>query len=92
MVGRSAVGGPDAYAHVPAISAIIRPGVTWDDIDRNTQRDILFLSAHRTYGWEIFVTSDTGILRCADALGTVVGTRVKTPDQALIELEAKKLT
>jgi hypothetical protein len=97
MVGRSAVGGPDliggpdAYAHVPAISAIIRPGVTWDDIDKNTQRDILFLSAHRTYGWEMFVTSDTGILECADALATVVGIRVKTPDQALIELEAKEL-
>lgn len=94
MIGRSTVGGPDviggpdAYAYVDAIGAIIRPGVSWEGIDENTQRDILHLSAHRTYGWEMFVTSDGGILDHSDSLLEKIGIRVMTPETALLALEA----
>jgi len=94
MIGRSTiggpdvVGGPDVYAHVDPISEIIAPGITWEAIDNKTQRDILHLSAHLTYSWDIFLTEDKGILKYASELDTL-GIRAMTPEIALQQLEGR---
>ncbi len=91
MIGHSAVGGPDViggpdvYAHVDSIAEIIAPAVAWEEIHTNTQRDILHLAAHLTYGWEIFITEDKGILDHASKLITL-GIRAMTPKAALQHL------
>ena len=81
--GHDVIGGPDAYRHVDAIAPFVRPGTRWDDLDTNTQRDIMHLSAHMTYGWDIFVSRDGEILAAADALLKELGLRVMTPEDAL---------
>ena len=88
IIGRSTVGGPDViggpdiYARVDPIAEIIAPGIAWEKIYTNTQRDILHLAAHLTYGWEIFLTGDKGILDHASELAAL-GIRVMTPQAAL---------
>ncbi|MEQ1773856.1 MAG: hypothetical protein ABL891_08740 [Burkholderiales bacterium] len=91
MVGHSKVGGPDVvggpnvYAHVDAIANVIAPMKAWQDIESNTQRDILHLAAHRTYDWDIFITEDKGILRRSPELA-LLGIRVMSPQSALDHL------
>jgi len=88
MVGHSTVGGPDViggpnvYAHVDSIAEVIAPAVAWEEIRTNTQRDILHLAAHLTYGWELFVTEDKGILDHSTKLAAL-GIRTMTPVAAL---------
>jgi hypothetical protein len=89
MVGHSAVGGhdviggPDAYGHVDALAAIVFPGTGWEDLDPRTQRDIMHLSAHLTYGWDIFVSRDRAVLAAAETLQRELGLRVMCPEDAL---------
>jgi hypothetical protein len=77
LVGRSTVGGPDVvggpdiYVYVDAIADAMYPGVQFETLTLNTQRDVLHLAAHRAYQWELFVTEDNGILQCAAQLRTL---------------------
>jgi hypothetical protein len=88
MVGRSTVGGPDViggpdiYVHVPTIMGAICPGKSWDAITQNSKHDVLHLATHRTYGWDVFVTDDKGILRAHESLATL-GIVVCSPTAAL---------
>lgn len=94
MIGHSMVGGPDViggpnvYEHVDSIAEIIVPATNWEDIHTNSQRDILHLAGHLTYGWELFVTEDKGILKHALKLAEL-GVEVLTPQETLQYLKDK---
>jgi len=88
MVGHSTVGGPDVIGGrdvdplVANVLVILGAGRPFESLDANSQRDIRHLATHHAYGRDLFVTSDKGLLRHAQALQSC-GIRVRTPKDAL---------
>lgn len=88
LSGGDVLGGPNAYKHVEPITQIIRPGRSWDELDGNTQHDVMHLAIHHANGWDLFVTMDKGILDHAGQLASDMGLLVVSPEETLARLRS----
>jgi hypothetical protein len=88
LSGPDVLGGPNAYKHIDAIIAIIRPGLNWKQLDGNTQRDVMHLAIHHANAWDLFVTTDTGISNYAKPLADELGIFVASPEDASVRIRS----
>lgn len=84
--GGDVVGGPNAYRWLPAVTQILFPDKSFEELHVRSQRDVMHLCIHKANRLDYFVTMDNDILGHAAALRNEVGITALSPEDAAREI------